>query len=210
MRIIPCIVALLYMAPSMAQQTGSFTDPRDGNQYATVTIGNKIWFRENLRYHTVTSFCPNFSKDSLACAKGNYYLNSEVGKVCPPGWNVPTREDWMAYVDELIRLKRLDRDSISIKTMPPPNNSVMHLLKGFSIMNDPLLKFDPIGWVEGNKVANTSNISIWITDNTSNDDKYHIHMSKEGFVTHTHKHHVIDRPKKIRKFTIRCVCDVKQ
>lgn len=203
------IVALFFLTPALAQQTGSFTDPRDGNTYATVTIGNKTWFKENLRFQTATSFCPNFSKDPQACAKGNYYLNSEAGSVCPAGWNTATLDDWKQYVDALIASGRLHRDSISIKTITKPNYSVMHVIKGFNIMKDPLLQFDPIGWVEGNKVANTSNISIWITDTASHDDKYHIHLSKEGFVTHTHKHHVIDRPRKVRKFAVRCVCEVK-
>ena len=31
-------------------ETGSFTDKRDGNKYAVVEIGDKIWMAENLRY----------------------------------------------------------------------------------------------------------------------------------------------------------------
>ena len=33
-------------------QTDTVIDNRDGQRYSTVVIGNKIWFREHLRYKT--------------------------------------------------------------------------------------------------------------------------------------------------------------
>ena len=206
MRIIFFLVSCLFAHSLLAQQTGSFTDPRDAQTYATIVAGGKIWMRENLRFQTATSYCPTFNSDPAACAKGNYYLNNESGKVCPPGWNLPTISDWKAYIEDLVRSGRLQRDSIQSKILKAPNNSNVVMLPGFNILTDTLLQFTPIGWVEGNKVANADNISIWITDTVSNDDKYHIHLAPQGYVLHTHKHHVIDKPRKIRKFTMRCVC----
>ena len=36
----------------MAPEYGSFTDPRDGQTYKTVKIGNQIWMAENLNVDT--------------------------------------------------------------------------------------------------------------------------------------------------------------
>lgn len=95
-----------------------FVDERDGEKYYVQNIGNLKWFTENLRYAGDTSNVNPALRDTLGCS----YQNSEgvslifgrlyswetatggnVGSglgggpqgVCPEGWTVPTKEDWI-------------------------------------------------------------------------------------------------------------------
>jgi uncharacterized protein (TIGR02145 family) len=70
-----------------------FTDPRDGYTYAVVTIGRSQWFAENLRYKTPGSRC--YEGDEANCADhGRLYRLDDALSACPPGWHLPSEEDW--------------------------------------------------------------------------------------------------------------------
>lgn len=66
----------------------SFTDPRDGQTYKMVKIGDQVWMAENLRYKTPQSIC--FLEDEKQCSKGRFYSVSEIDEICPTGWHLPT------------------------------------------------------------------------------------------------------------------------
>lgn len=94
----------------------TLTDPRDGEEYPTVCIAGKVWMAANLRYNTGTNRC--YDNEEANCETyGRYYKwetvmggasasstsPSGVQGVCPPGWHVPSQEEWremLLAVDE--------------------------------------------------------------------------------------------------------------
>ncbi|MFN5334694.1 MAG: FISUMP domain-containing protein, partial [Bacteroidota bacterium] len=89
----------------------TITDPRDGEVYKIVQIGNQTWFVENLRY---SGNVPNISDynqwTNNTTGAWSYYLNDAsfnipYGKlynwhavknssICPAGWHVPSDAEW--------------------------------------------------------------------------------------------------------------------
>ena len=208
MKLFAMLFTVFYSVTACAQ-SDTITDKRDNNKYSTIVIGKNKWFKEHLRFQSQRSYYPNFDKTNKTLQRGNYYSNTELDSVCPQGWHVATIAEWDAYIKYLVEKNNIPPDSIITKTSPPPNSSIVIITKGLDLFRDTLLHLAPIGWVEGNKIANESTLTLWVMDNTNGDNKYHVHLDAKGYVKHTHKHHVIDKPKKIRKFPVRCVCEVK-
>ncbi len=93
---------------------GTFTDPRDGQTYRYVQIGDQVWMAENLRYlpsvsgpgngSTITPFyyVYGYNGNNVSAAKAtenfrNYgvlYNWPAARNACPPGWKLPSHTDW--------------------------------------------------------------------------------------------------------------------
>jgi uncharacterized protein (TIGR02145 family) len=90
------IIVLLLLAVSLySQQTGKYTDPRDGKTYKTITIGTQIWMAENLNYATSDSWCDQCS------IYGRLYTYDAAVNACPSGWHLPTDAEWTVLTDYL-------------------------------------------------------------------------------------------------------------
>ncbi len=72
----------------------SFIDPRDGNNYRTVKIGDDWWMAENLRYSGCKQCCSYNNNIENNLKYGVLYDFDNAKKSAPIGWRLPSDEDW--------------------------------------------------------------------------------------------------------------------
>lgn len=85
---------------------GEFVDPRDGQTYGYLQIGNYTWMAENMKVDLTDFFSYKCISALLTCRyptredsiayyeHGLAYSDSLLDQVCPSGWHVPSKAEW--------------------------------------------------------------------------------------------------------------------
>ena len=81
-------------------QKGTFTDPRDGEIYTTVKIGDQVWMAENLNFVIDEGSWP-VPSDSTDKRLGRFYTWEAAKQAVPPGWHLPTKKEFQTLASTL-------------------------------------------------------------------------------------------------------------
>src|SRR5581483_11098819 len=66
-----------------------------GQTYTSIDIGNQTWLGQNMNYATDggASYC--YANDTANCdTYGRLYTFAAAATACPPGWSLPSDQDW--------------------------------------------------------------------------------------------------------------------
>lgn len=78
----------------MKQQVYQVDSSLYSTDFKTVKIGNQLWMAENLNIPTPNSWCL-YDDDENCKQYGRMYNWFDAQLACPPGWRLPSDEDWI-------------------------------------------------------------------------------------------------------------------
>ncbi len=137
---------------------GELTDPRDGKKYRTANLGGRCWMTQNLNFGglldpayqpqidncVVEKYCA--PSDPNCTQHGAFYqwdevmqygITSQQQGICPPGWHVPSEDDWQQLIDNISVGMNPPADAIAAGFLKDPllNPGFFAILKGIYYNN---------------------------------------------------------------------------
>lgn len=105
-----------------------FVDPRDGNRYKTIKIGNQVWMAENLRFIINLghgAYVYGNSSTIIDGEKSNYnyktygllYDLKTARLACPEGWHIPSDNEWKE-LEMYLGMNKKECDLMSYDSYP--------------------------------------------------------------------------------------------
>jgi len=97
------LAILFFTQVGCTKSTGTFTDPRDGQTYKTISFKNPLtgatvtWMAQNLNYKIQGSYAYD-ENDSNRKQLGLLYTWEAAKKACPKGWHLATDSEWSMLV----------------------------------------------------------------------------------------------------------------
>jgi uncharacterized protein (TIGR02145 family) len=116
-----------------SQETGTFTDERNGQIYKWVKIEEQVWMAENLNFEADSvSWC---YKDSAHYCDtyGRLYTWDAAMKLCPEGWYLPSQNEWVELMNNLGGHRKSD-DPAYVKMISGEDTGFNALLGGWRMI----------------------------------------------------------------------------
>jgi uncharacterized protein (TIGR02145 family) len=213
------VYVFFYAGCKKADKPAILLSDIDGNTYKTIKIGNQLWMAENLKTTrfsdgtniplvidadswgnlTTPGYCwynndaPSFI-DSYGALYNNFTVNT--GNLCPSGWHVPEREEWLELRDflgdSLIAGGKLKEAGTAHWLSP---NTGADNSSGFTAEGAGLR------YLEGTFSSVLSFASFWSATAADNDDEWYIglYFADASFIS--------DHRNKKNGFSVRCLKD---
>jgi uncharacterized protein (TIGR02145 family) len=93
------IAAIILTLSAQDQKTGTFTDPRDGRIYKTVSIGTQTWMAENFAFEADSGCWALYDITDFVDRFGYLYSWECAKKICPAGWHLPSDDEWRTLIN---------------------------------------------------------------------------------------------------------------
>ena len=176
---------IVVLMTTMLSCSNSFTDPRDGQVYKTVKIGNQTWMAENLNYTDGdSSYC--YKDDSSNCEKyGRLYTWNAAIKAAPAGWHLPSKEEWEVLISAVG-----GEDTTALNNLVVGGNTGFNALTGIGT-RDESGAYHTVG----------KGAYFWSSTPDGDKDAWYCVLSK-----HRNKVHMVSR-RMTDGFPIRCIKD---